>query len=313
MNIECVLCTYNGAEYIREQLESISRQTCRPDRLIVCDDGSQDDTVEIVAEWGKTAGFQVEIFINDPGLGPVGNFEKALALTTGEYIFFADQDDVWLTEKIDLAMKLMKKMESEHGREMPCLVHTDLTVVDKQLKVIHRSFLENQGLQHICDEESLLPGLMAQNFVTGCTMLINRALKEKALPFPRDIVMHDYWLALAAAMCGKIGFINVPTILYRQHGRNTVGAVKYLSFGNMLKVFRGEDMLARIDATVRQLRSAAAYKQGELAAGNSCISEFLEYIDRHEYLKMVSSKVRKQGFLRNLVYKFYMMVYMAKR
>ena len=313
MNIECVLCTYNGAEYIREQLESISHQTCRPDRLIVCDDDSQDSTVEIVADWSRTAGFQVDIFINEPGLGAVGNFEKALFLTTGDYIFFADQDDVWLPEKIELAMKLMKDMESEYGLEMPCLVHTDLMVVDKQLQVIHRSFLENQGLQHIYNEESLLPCLMAQNFVTGCTMLINRALKEKALPFPRDIIMHDYWLALAAAMCGKIGFINVPTILYRQHGRNTVGAVKYLSLGNMLRVFKGEDMLSRIDATVRQLRSAAAYKQGELAAGHSCIGEFLAHIDRHEYLKMLCSSVRKQGFLRNLVYKFYMMVYMAKR
>lgn len=313
MNIECVLCTYNGAEYIREQLESISRQTCRLDRLIVCDDDSQDGTVEIVTDWSRTAGIQVDIFINAPRLGTVRNFEKALSLTTGDYIFFADQDDVWLPGKIELAMKLMRDMENKHGRGMPCLVHTDLTVVDKQLQAIHRSFLENQGLQHIYDEESLLLGLMAQNFVTGCTMLINRALKEKALPFPKDIIMHDYWLALVAAMCGKIGFINIPTILYRQHGRNAVGAVKYLSFCNMLKVFKGEDMLARIDATVQQLRSAVAYKQGELAAGHSCISEFLGHIDRHEYLKLACSGVRKQGVLRNLAYKFYMMVYVAKR
>lgn len=308
-----MLCTYNGAEYIREQLESIGNQTYQPDRLLVCDDASTDDTVKLVTEWSKTAGFQVDIFVNEAGLGAAGNFEKALSLAKGDYIFFADQDDVWLPGKIELTLQEMQSLEKKHGKQTPCLVHTDLTVVDRHLQVLHKSFLQNQGLQHIDDEESLLPCLMVQNFVTGCTMVINRALKEKALPFPRDIIMHDYWLALVAAMSGRIGFVNAPTILYRQHGSNTVGAVKYLSLSNMIKIFKGEDMLSRIDATVRQLRSAVAYKQGELVADNTCASEFLKSIDRHEYLKMLFNKARKQGFLRNLVFKFYMMIYMAQR
>ena len=114
-------------------------------------------------------------------------------------------------------------------------------------------------------------------------------------------------------MCGKIGFVSTPTILYRQHGNNTVGAVKYLSFGNVLKIFRGEDMLGRIDATVRQLRAAAAYKQGELSAGHACIREFLESIDGHDYMNIFFGKACKQGFLRNLAFKSYMMIYMAQR
>ena len=313
MSIECVMCTYNGAEFIREQLESIGAQTCRIDRLIICDDGSTDTTVELARDWGKTADFKVDIFVNEKGLGAAGNFERALSLTEGDYIFFSDQDDVWLPRKVELSMEKMKSMEREYGAHTPCLVHTDLRVVDRQLNLLHRSFLENQGLQHVADEDRQLPCLMAQNFVTGCTMVINRALKEKAMPFPQDIIMHDYWLALAAVLSGHLGFVQDQTILYRQHGRNTVGAVKYLSLSNVLRVLRGEDMLARIDAVVRQLRSAAAYKQGALTAGQACIERFLEGIDRHKYMDILFGEVKKQGVLRNLAFKFYMMFYMAHR
>lgn len=308
-----MLCTYNGAEYIREQLESIENQTYQPERLLVCDDASTDDTVKLVTEWSKTVDFQVDIFVNEAGLGAAGNFEKALSLTRGEYIFFADQDDVWLPGKIELTLQKICSLEGVYGRETPCLVHTDLTVVDSQLQAIHESFLENQGLRHIEDGEGQLYYLMVQNFVTGCTMVINRALKEKALPFPKEIIMHDYWMALVAALCGKLGFLNRATILYRQHGGNTVGAVKYLSLGNALKVLKGEGMLARIDATVRQLRAAAAYKQGTLAVEQPCLGEFLENLDKHNYMNILFSKARKQGFLRNMAFKVYMMAYMAKR
>lgn len=313
MSVECVLCTYDGAEYILEQLESIGRQTRRPDRLIVCDDASHDNTVGIVRAWSRDVPFQVDIVINDSSLGAVRNFEKALTLTRGEYIFFADQDDVWLPEKMEISLSEIRLLEKKYGEQTPCLVHTDLVVVDRQLQVMHKSFLENQGLRHISEEGKQLSCLMVQNFVTGCTMVINRALREKALPFPKNIIMHDYWLALVAALCGKLGFVDRSTMLYRQHGKNTVGAVKYFSLKNMLKVLKGEDMLSRIDATVRQLRAAAACKQGELTAGHECIEEFLGHIDRHEYMKMLFSKVCKQGFLRNLAFKFYMMAYMVQR
>ncbi len=313
MKIECVLCAFNGAEHIKEQLESIAGQTCLPDRLIVCDDASTDSTVALVTEWSQSAAFPVEILVNEPGLGAVRNFEKALSLTEGDYIFFADQDDVWLPEKIELSLEQMKALEREYGKDRPCLVHTDLTVVDRTLQVLHRSFMENQGIHHVYGDEEQLLALMGQNFVTGCTMVINRALKEKALPFPKDIIMHDYWLALSAAMCGKIGFVATPTILYRQHGRNTVGAVKYLSLRNALKLFSGRDMLSRIDALVQQLRSASGYKRGELAAGHACMKDFLEALDEHRYLRILLSRVRKQGFWKNLFFKCYMMVYMAQR
>ena len=312
MSIECVMCTYNGSEYIQEQLESIAGQTCPIDRLIICDDGSVDNTVAVVGEWKKSAGFKVDIYVNENSLGAAGNFERALSLAEGDYIFFSDQDDVWLPLKVELSLREIKKMERRYASQVPCLVHTDLTVVDKQLHVIHRSFMENQGLCHV-EEGRQLSCLMAQNFVTGCTMVINRALKEMAMPFPKDIIMHDYWLALAAVLWGHLGFVDKQTILYRQHGKNTVGAVKYFSLRNMLKVLKGEEMLARIDATVRQLRSVATYRQGNFTAGHVCVKEFLENLDRHKYLEIMFGKVSKQGVLRNLAFKFYLMIYMAQR
>ena len=184
--------------------------------------------------------------------------------------------------------------------------------MDKKLQVLHESFLKNQGITHIFDEKKQLPYLMAQNFVTGCTMVINRALKEKAMPFPENIIMHDYWLALVASLTGKIGFVDKPTILYRQHGDNTVGAVKYLSLSNIPKVLNFKGMLSRIDATIKQLRSLVNYKNGELIADNKYVIEYLRNIDEKNYLKIILSNVRKQGTLLNIVFRYYVMCYMTK-
>lgn len=313
MNISCVLCTYNGEKYIFEQLESISRQTIKIDKLIICDDASTDRTVDVVLEWIKQNDMTVDFYRNDVSLGPTKNFEKALSFADSDYIFFADQDDVWLSDKIELSLDKIKSMEARYGEYMPCLVHSDLTVVDSDLQTVHKSFLKNQGLQHIYVEQKQLPYLMVQNFVTGCTMVINRALKEKSMPFPENIIMHDYWLALVAAMTGGIGFVDKPTILYRQHGHNTVGAAKYLSLSSICKALDAKGMLARIDATVKQLRVVCAYKNGQLVTKNKCITEFLKNIDEQNYLKVLLSNVRKQGTLLNIAFRYYLMRYMAKR
>lgn len=312
MSIECVLCTYNGADHISQQLESIEYQTCSFDKLIVCDDASKDNTVEIISSWSKSTDIHVEIIVNDSCLGVVGNFEKALSYTKGDYIFFADQDDVWMPSKVELSMECMKNLESKYGQQMPCLVHTDLSVVDRELNIIHKSFMNNQGLNHIYDREKQICSLMAQNFVTGCTMVINRALKEKATPFPTGIIMHDYWIALVAAMSGRLGVVDVPTILYRQHGRNTVGAVRYLSVKNLLKISNVEDMLASIGSMLKQIRAVTEYKDGALVIDKQCVRNFLEDVDKHRYYKVLLSSVRKQGILCNIFFKIYMMVYMLK-
>ena len=113
-------------------------------------------------------------------------------------------------------------MEKEYGKQTPILIHTDLKVVDNNLNLISPSFRNYQNIEP--NPKNLLPRLLVQNFVTGCTMMINKPLRDLIIPIPTQAIMHDWWIALIAASFGKIAYISEPTVLYRQHQQNTVGA-----------------------------------------------------------------------------------------
>ena len=222
MNISVVLCTYNGEKYLQEQLDSISKQTCLPDELIVCDDGSTDSTIEILEVFSKTAPFETRIFCNDKNLGPGRNFAKAINLSKGKFICLCDQDDYWLPNKIENSIQKITSMEKRFGQNQPLLVHTDAIVADENLIKVHSSLWD---FQHSFPQKGhTFAKLLSQNLVTGCTAVINKALKDKALPIPENAVMHDWWFALVAAAFGQIDSICKPTLLYRQHGKNDIGA-----------------------------------------------------------------------------------------
>lgn len=312
--ISCVMCTYNGEKYILSQLQSIAEQTKKISELVVFDDMSSDDTTNIIKKWAKeNLKINVKFHINKQRLGPSTNFAKALEASSGDYIFFCDQDDVWKKNKVEICLRKMKEVEEKYGTNLPCLVHTDLEVVDQNLKTIAPSFLINQGLYHIKDSGKQLSTLLAQNFVTGCTVLINRALKVTALPFPKNIIMHDYWLALVAAASGKLVFVNETTIKYRQHGHNTVGAKKYISFDNLRRVFDFSGLITRIDKTVLQNEELACYKQGIFLQHNPIITEFMNVIHSGSFFRALFSSTHKQGFLRDVFYHIFLAIYVKER
>lgn len=222
MKLSIALCTYNGEKHLPEQLESISRQTCLPDELVVCDDCSTDATLAILESFAKSAHFTTRIFNNGENLGPSRNFAKAISLCQGEWIFLCDQDDRWLPDKIRISSKKLKQMEETFGQNVPLMVHTDAIVADEELQEIYSPLW---ALQHSFPEKGhQLAKLLNQNLVTGCTAVLNRALCDKALPISEQAVMHDWWLALVAASFGQIGIIPESTIIYRQHGQNDTGA-----------------------------------------------------------------------------------------
>jgi hypothetical protein len=134
-----------------------------------------------------------------------------------------DDDDVWLPDKIEKSMEMMRKTEQKVGADKPVLVHSDLTVVDDSLNIISNSMFQRQYLDA---GRCQLNHILAQNIVTGCTMAVNPSLvdmvNEKGIP--KHAVMHDWWFAIVAAAFGTIAFVQTPTILYRQHRQNVVGA-----------------------------------------------------------------------------------------
>jgi rhamnosyltransferase len=224
-----VLSSYNGTRFIADQLESIRRQTLSDWKLIVRDDGSSDDTAGVVESFAALDP-RIELLRDDRGnVGPAASFGLLLehALNVGaRYVALADQDDVWRPDKLARQVELLSSRERSLGAAVPLLVHSDLTVVDEDLALIHRSFLAHQRLRH--QPDAPLGALLIQNFVTGCTVVMNRALLKAAVPLP-TVIMHDWWIALCAAALGELLYLPDATVRYRQHGTNVQGALGWRS------------------------------------------------------------------------------------
>ncbi len=231
--IAILLGTYNGEKYVTELIRSIQNQSFNNWVLFIRDDGSSDGTIDTIK--GLSSQDARLVLLNDTHgrLGVAQNFsallQKALSCEF-KYYSFCDQDDVWFPNKLELLLLSIKKHEKSLGVNHPLLIHTDLFVVDMNLSPICPSFLKLQKIKH--EPIAPLKVLLAQNFVTGCATIANHSLMKLVSPIPKIAVMHDWWAALCAAACGKIIFCNKPTMLYRQHDDNVVGAKKFSSLLN---------------------------------------------------------------------------------
>ena len=220
-----LLGAYNGEKFIREQVKSIQAQTHKNWRLLIRDDGSGDSTLEIVKRLAQEDERIIVIESGCKNLGTSANFgllAQNACLMGAKYFCFSDQDDVWQPRKLEAQLSLMVKAESSRNILIPTLLHSDLTVVNKNLDVIHPSYMRFQKVSHESQNPILV--LLVQNFVTGCTVMVNRTLIDLALPIPKEAIMHDWWLALCASVWGQIKFLPDSTVHYRQHRNNEMGA-----------------------------------------------------------------------------------------
>ncbi len=200
--VSVCMATYNGEKYIREQLNSILCQLGDEDELVISDDSSTDRTVRIIEEMHDP---RVHLLHGNHFASPIYNLENALKHCRGDFIFLADQDDVWMKDKVSVMMRYLPKYD--------CVV-SDAIVVDRDLNVLYDSFFAYRK-----SGPGLLKNLFKNRYM-GCSMAFTRAVLEKTLPFPRDLPMHDSWIGLIAEMTGKTIFIDDKLILYRRHGRN---------------------------------------------------------------------------------------------
>lgn len=224
--IDILISTYNGEKFISQQLDSLIAQTIQDFVVLIRDDGSTDSTVDIIKEYESKYPDKIVLIQDSLGnLGSSKSFMKLLEYSNKEYIMFCDQDDIWLPNKIELSLSKIKELEDVFSKDIALLVFTDLMVVDQDLNIISKSFRFYQKLdpQISADWKKLL----AQNVVTGCTMIINKKAKEVSLPYLLETMMYDHWISVNVAKYGKIGWIDIPTVLYRQHRNNVAGAHKY--------------------------------------------------------------------------------------
>ncbi len=222
--IDILMATYNGASYIEVQLKSLFAQSYTDWKLIIRDDGSTDDTLDIIKDFSDQ--FPEKILLLNTSTGHLGStlsFAELLTFSTSQYIMFCDQDDFWFKDKIAQTLSEMLKLEQDHPR-LPLLVFTDLTETDGTLNVTSKSFIKSQKLfPEIANDPNKL---LALNVVAGCTMMINSISKDYVLPMPSSNVVHDHWISVNVAYFGKIKYLPFPTIFYRQHRNNAVGSYK---------------------------------------------------------------------------------------
>lgn len=252
--VEILLATHDGEAWLADQVRSIRDQTFLDWHLVICDDASRDDTLALARTLAQEDARITVTAREEPAGSAARSFLDLLAGSRSRYVMLADQDDVWLPQKVERTVERMRALEASLGPDVPALVHTDLTVVDADLQVREPSMVRSQLLDTARTD---LAAIVTQNPVTGCTVMVNRALADLVTPPFHGVAMHDWWLALLAATFGGIGFVDEPTVLYRQHGANTVGARSARSLRYKLaRALDREGVVASLQASYTQ---AAAF------------------------------------------------------
>jgi glycosyltransferase involved in cell wall biosynthesis len=218
--VEILLSTYNGSAYLDALLQSIINQDFQDWSLLVRDDGSTDETRDIIQRWRQSYPTKISIFdgIRGENLGAVRSFSRLLEQSRASYVMFADQDDVWLPDKVRVTLEAMRRQESKSGPGRPILVHTDLTIVDEGLRVLSQSLWKHQGVAP--GQNPRLSRILVENCAWGCTTMLNRPLVATLGSIPAEATYHDWWITLVASAFGDIVAIHEQTILYRRHEQN---------------------------------------------------------------------------------------------
>jgi glycosyltransferase involved in cell wall biosynthesis len=229
--IDICLATYNGAPWMAEFLDSLDAQTHTDWHLVVADDASNDGTLDLIRAHFAAAPAKLTIVERArTGEGVVQNFADAIGAARAAYVLPADQDDVWVPEK--LATMLVAMRRGEQAGSVPTLVFSDLEVVDAGLETIDPSWWSHTGM---APEWALsFKTMLSQNIVPGCAMMLNRRLLELAMPMPKGVIMHDWWFLLVALAFGRVEVCSEALVRYRRHP----GAHTYWNRGGILPAIR---------------------------------------------------------------------------
>jgi glycosyltransferase involved in cell wall biosynthesis len=304
--IQILLAVYNGAKFVEEQINSILDQSYSNIHLVIRDNCSTDQTVAAIQKIMAVHPDKISLLLSPTNDGVIGNFAKLAEFSTAPYIMFSDADDVWHKDKALKSMAKMQELEKKYGQQSPILVHSDLTVVNQELEILHPSFWSYSKLDPI--KGNTLSRQLMQNVITGCTTLLNRPLLDAALPFPNGIVMHDWWIGLVATAMGHVDCVSEATMLYRQHGNNDTGAKKY-GLKSYLQRFRSVKEKEKIGLNIekKHIQAQALLDRFENQLNPSQQKLLQNYIllKQSSFFKkryaILKNGFFKQGFLRNLL------------
>ena len=289
-SITVLLSIFGTSPYLTDFLKSLKNQSCQDFQLFYRFDGKCGISKDILSHSIPDLMCQM----NETHCGVVKSYGTLIAdAPETDYYMFADQDDVWHTDKIEVSLKIIKETEAYWGKDIPILVHSDLNVVGPDLSLISNSFVHYQSLKP-CRKE--LKDVMIQNNVTGCTVIFNRALRGLA-HIPDDAICHDWYLAMIAAALGKIVFCDKALIEYRQHSSNCYGAVQRKKL--IAKFFQRKNLHGRIQLTQRQAKAFAEQFGSRLSEEQRHILKtWYENLSEPNYWKRLNTVLRA-GFRKN--------------
>ena len=209
--VSVALATFNGAQFLREQLDSIYAQTHKVFEVVATDDCSTDHTVAILEEYKQSHGLHYSI--NPNRLGFLKNFERAISLCAGDFIALSDQDDIWHPSKLE------KLLEAIGDYPLAC---SDVRIVDGEGRTVADSYRKKLHIPVPPIGEQFY-SLAFINFVTGSTCLFPRSFREKIFPIPPEAISHDWWMGIQATLAGGIKYVEESLVGHRQHGANAIG------------------------------------------------------------------------------------------
>jgi len=303
--IDILLAVYNGEHFLRPFLDSLVAQSFADFRLIVSDNRSFDRTVSIIEEYrAKLMHPLVILPLPDIFASAHANFARVTEAAESRYIMYADADDIWHSDKIDKTLAAMRQAERRFGATRPILVHSDLVVVNEELRCLHPSFW---SYQFIDPRRTALNHLLPQNCVTGCTVMLNRPLLELGKPVPSDACAHDHWFALVASTFGHIVVIPESLIDYRQHGRNVTGAkrwgVRYVA-ERATRLYAADGARETIALSIQQAQVFMSRFDGRLRSDQMLVVQSFAGIRKRgvfsRRLTLIRNAFWKRGVVRNL-------------
>ena len=286
--ISVAMCTYNGEQYINQQIDSILNQTLKVDEIVVCDDQSSDKTIEILEEYSKNYPNIFKIHKNEVNLRSVKNFEKAISLCTGDLIFLSDQDDYWATNKVEEYSKYFSKNKNiDVIASNGFCVDNSSKIIDQYtiwdmpqlLKDYNIPFDYNQLITHV------------GNFVTGASLGFRRTILPEILPFPKlKGFHHDEWIAIITTKNKSFEMLNEKYFYYRIHDNQQVGGVTYKKTDKTKKSF-----LQGFDLNTPTTFIGFKRRLKKLQANYSKLVELTKVSENHKnLLEEISKDVKKE-------------------
>ena len=290
--VDILLATRNGDQFLSAQLQSLLDQDWQDFRLLVRDDGSSDNTPDILNDFTNRFGDRMTVLSDrTPSGSAKANFARLLEESTSDYILFSDQDDVWLPSRISETIRLLDEAAERYGPEEPIYAFTDVKAVRRDLSIIDESYFRFKKIDPRIVEH--LSQCIVCPPMLGCASGINRSLRDLCLPIPTDQVTgHDWWALLLAVSAGKAVYSLEATLLYRQHGGNASGQMQ-----TSISSYAGKTgKTARVRRGMH-LRSNQALAVANRLADRGCAEDSVPVLQRFNKIETMNWLARRKELI----------------